>query len=94
MTDAAGQPVEDVEIRADSFSAVTNANGEFRIGGLAPGQYRLRAIPQNSYAPPEHRSDGTTDVQDAPTWSRPVQVASANETSGIEIRLARVPSSA
>jgi hypothetical protein len=97
VTDAAGQPVEDVELRAESdlsasdSQARTDANGQFRIGGLAPGQYRLRAIPQNSYTPPEHRSDGTTDVQDAPTWSRPVQVASANETSGVEIRLARVP---
>jgi hypothetical protein len=98
VTDAAGQPVEDVEIRAesdfaspDSSRARTDANGEFRIGGLAPGQYRVRAIPQNSYAPPEQRTDGTTDVQDAPTWSRPVQVASAQETSGVEIRLARVP---
>ena len=91
VTDAAGQPVEDVELRADSASARTDANGQFRIGGLAPGQYRLRAIPQNTWTPPEHRSDGTTDVQDAPTWSRPVQVASASETSGVEIRLARVP---
>jgi hypothetical protein len=98
VTDAAGQPVEDVEIRAesdfaspDSSRARTDANGDFRIGGLAPGQYRLRAIPQNSYTPPEQRSDGTTDVQDAPTWSRPVQVASAEETGGVEIRLARVP---
>ncbi len=91
VTDAAGQPVEDVEIRADSSSARTGANGEFRIGGLAPGRYRLRAIPQNTYTPPEHRSDGSTDVQDAPTWSRPVQVASASETAGVEIRLARVP---
>jgi hypothetical protein len=97
VTDAAGQPVEDVELRAESdFAATdsdarTDANGDFRIGGLAPGQYRVRAIPQNSYAPPEQRTDGTTDVQDAPTWSRPVQVASAQETSGVEIRLARVP---
>ena len=97
VTDAAGQPVEDVELRAESdfapddSRAHTGANGEFRIGGLAPGQYRLRAIPLNSYTPPEHRTDGTTDVQDAPTSSRPVQVASASETSGVEIRLARVP---
>jgi len=98
VTDAAGQPVEDVEVRAeadfeiaDSPRARTGADGKFRIGGLAPGQYRVRAIPQNSYAPPEQRTDGTTDGQDAPTWSRPVQVASANETSGIEIRLGRVP---
>src|SRR3569833_2311467 len=39
VTDAAGQPVEDVELRADSASARTDANGQFRIGGLAPGQY-------------------------------------------------------
>ena len=97
VTDAAGQPVEDVELRAESDFAAsdsrarTDSNGQFRIGGLAPGQYRVRAIPQNSYTPPEHRTDGTTDVQDAPTWSRAVQVASASETSGVEIRLARVP---
>jgi protocatechuate 3,4-dioxygenase beta subunit len=98
VTDAAGQPVEDVELRAesdfaspDSSRARTDANGGFRIGGLAPGRYRVRAIPQNTWTPPEQRSDGTTDVQDAPTWSRPVQVASAQETSGVEIRLARVP---
>ncbi|HEU5021112.1 MAG TPA: carboxypeptidase-like regulatory domain-containing protein, partial [Bryobacteraceae bacterium] len=89
VTDAAGQPVEDVELRAESnfagsdSRARTDASGQFRMGGLAPGQYRLRAIPQNTWTPPEQRTDGTTDVQDAPTWSRPIQVASARETSGI-----------
>ncbi|HTI50942.1 MAG TPA: carboxypeptidase-like regulatory domain-containing protein, partial [Planctomycetaceae bacterium] len=97
VTNAAGEPVEDVELRAEpDFAAPdsrarTDANGRFRIGGLAPGQYRLRAIPQNTWTPPEQRTDGTTDVQDAPTWSRAVQVASANETSGVDIRLARAP---
>jgi protocatechuate 3,4-dioxygenase beta subunit len=97
VTDAAGQPVEDVELRAESnfagsdSRARTDASGQFRMGGLAPGQYRLRAIPQNTWTPPEQRTDGTTDVQDAPTWSRPIQVASARETSGIEIRLGQVP---
>jgi hypothetical protein len=107
VTDADGQPVEDVELRAesdfvsaDSPRATTDATGKFRLSGLAPGPYRLRAIPRNTYSPPEQRTDGTTDVQDAPTWypgalafrqSRPIQVASGNETSGIEIHLARVP---
>lgn len=98
VTDADGHPVENVALRAepdfesaDSATALTDAAGNFRLGGLAPGQYRVLALPQNSYAPPEQRTDGTTDAQDAPTWRDPVQVASAGETSGIEIHLARVP---
>jgi protocatechuate 3,4-dioxygenase beta subunit len=98
VTDAAGQPAEDVELlaepdfdSADSPRAVTDANGKFRIGGLAPGQYRLRAFPQNTYAPPEQRSDGTTDVQDAPTRSHAIQVASSAETSNVDLVLSRVP---
>ncbi|HVW07621.1 MAG TPA: carboxypeptidase regulatory-like domain-containing protein [Bryobacteraceae bacterium] len=98
VLDADGHAVEDVELRAepdfasaDSPRALTDANGNFRLGGLSPGPYHLLAVPQNTWSPPEQRTDGTTDMQDAPTWSHAIQVSSGNEAGGIEIHLTRLP---
>jgi large repetitive protein len=41
----------------------TNEKGEFRITGLAPGSYRLRATPPPSFVAPEIRTDGSTELQ-------------------------------
>jgi hypothetical protein len=81
-------------------SGKTDAKGRFRVGGLAPGRYRVLAIPENRYTPAEQRTDGTVDVLDAPTYypgaltfrqGARVAVVAGAETSGVEIRLARVP---
>lgn len=107
VTNADGDPVENVDIVAEtssgdvtSFSISTDAKGQFRIGGLAPGRYRVRAMPENRRTPPETRSDGTADTQDAPTYypsaltfrqALPVNVSPGADTPGIEIRLAHIP---
>jgi len=108
VTNADGDPVEGAEVTAESFPGVsggddvskTDAKGYFRIGGLPPGKYRVKATPENRYTPPEQRTDGTVDIQDAPTYfpgaatfrqgSR-AEVAAGVEASGVEIRLNRVP---
>jgi hypothetical protein len=100
VTNADGDPVEHVTVQAEDRSGAagsdvagtTDAKGRFRIGGLAPGRYRVKATPENGYTPAELRTDGTVDVQDAPTFSPGrVQVTAGVETSGIGIQLARVP---
>lgn len=106
VTNADGEPVEGVDLTAESASvdsrglATTDAGGRFRIGGLAPGRYRIFATPDIPNTPPEQHTDGAVDVQDAVTWfpgsltrrqGRTVEVAAGRETSGIDIRLVRVP---
>jgi hypothetical protein len=41
----------------------TNEKGEFRITGLAPGSYRLRATPPPSFLPAEIRTDGSSELE-------------------------------
>jgi protocatechuate 3,4-dioxygenase beta subunit len=107
VTNADGQPVQGVIVSAESSGGVfdgsgtsTDAHGSFRISGLAPGHYRVRAVPENPHTPPEARTDGTVDVQDAPTYypgsltfrqGTRVAVAPGAETNGVAIQLARVP---
>ena len=53
VTNADGDPVEGAEVTAESFPGVsggddvskTDAKGYFRIGGLPPGKYRVKATP-------------------------------------------------
>ena len=87
-------------VTGSDVDGATDARGRFRIGGLGPGRYRVEATPQNLYTPAEQRTDGTVDAEDAPTYfpgsltfrqAARVQVSAGGETSGIEIRLARVP---
>lgn len=110
VVDADGNPVELVTVKADSGSnpygysgvmgftgGTTDEKGQFRIGGLSPGKYRVRAIPQNPMSPPEVRTDGTTEVHLIATYfpnsvdamgAPRVEVRAGADTSGIEIRLA------
>jgi protocatechuate 3,4-dioxygenase beta subunit len=100
VLDSDGEPIEQASVVAEgamsSGSADTDDKGQFRIGGLAPGKYHVRAKPQAMQVPPEIRTDGTVEVHYARTWfsgsldekgATRVQVAAGAEVSGIEIRL-------
>jgi protocatechuate 3,4-dioxygenase beta subunit len=105
VTDENGEPVENASVSADGpeggESAATDQNGAFRIGGLAPGRYRIR-VSWNSFSggAPEIRTDGTTDVHYATTFypgvpskkqAGYVTVRAGSETSGADIPLVSVP---
>ena len=101
--DAAGEPIQGVRVTAESGNGeggATDDNGQFRIGGLQPGKYRIKAAPQTMPLPPETRTDGTTDVNYSPTYypgslaekqAARVEVQAAAELTGIDIRLVRTP---
>lgn len=104
VLDAEGKPVEGATVAAEgsdsNSGATTDDKGQFRIGGLRPGRYRVKASPQNLLFPPETRTDGTEDVHYSPTYypaslaetsAMRVQVQPAAEVSGIDIRLLRAP---
>ena len=106
VLDADGQPAESIRVQAEQEGrgprriAVTDDRGQFRLGGLIPGKYRVRAIPQAPSVPPEIRTDGTAEVQYAATWhpgtiaekgAARVLVGPAGDVTGIDIRLVRTP---
>ena len=79
---------------------VTDDRGQFRIGGLSPGKYRVRAVPQSLPLPPEIRTDGTVEVYYAATYhpgtvdeksGTRVIVGPGTDVSGVDIRMARMP---
>jgi hypothetical protein len=101
--DAAGEPMQGVSVSAESGgneSATTDDKGQFRIGGLQPGKYRIKAAPQTMPLPPETRTDGTAEVNYSPTYypdslaekqAARVEVQPAGELTGIDIHLVRTP---
>ncbi len=105
VTDANGEPVEgaSVEVRSprNDESRSTDENGEFRIGGLAPGRYRVKASASDVWGGrPEIRTDGTVEVHNAVTYypsvlaeteARKVEVRPGADTTGVDIQLVRVP---
>src|ERR1035437_11177173 len=105
VLDADGQPVDALTVQAEQAgraqrTGVTDDRGQFRIGGLSPGKYRVRAVPQALPVPPEIRTDGTTEVNYAATYhpgaveekgGTRVIVGPASDVTGIDIRLGRVP---
>jgi hypothetical protein len=104
VTDADGQPMEFVSVNAQGVGSgygSTDEKGQYRIGGLAPGRYRVRAqSAMGTQAPQETRSDGTEDVHYAGTYypgviaakeASRVEVRSAGDSSGVNIQLKRVP---
>lgn len=105
VTDENGEPLENARVSAEGSGAgggaVTDQNGMFRVGGLAPGRYRISASTSSvNDGPPEIRTDGTAEVHYATTYypgflskkqAGYVTVRAGAETSGADIPLASVP---
>jgi len=105
VINSAGDPVEGISVMVETLGNTamdtTDDKGQFRIGGLRPGKYRVRAHPQQMAFPPEIRTDGTIeqhdtltyypDTVDAKTAPR-VEVKAGAEMSGVDIKLVRIPS--
>jgi hypothetical protein len=101
VVDSNEEPAEGIIITVlMGAGTVTDEKGQFRIGGLAPGKYRLLATPPKGPMGPEKRSDGTSEVHHAATYypssleakgAGRVAVNPGTETSGIGIRLVRTP---
>jgi protocatechuate 3,4-dioxygenase beta subunit len=113
VSDDEGKPVEHAQVFVVGVNPIalsdrvsTDGEGRFRISGLRPGKYRVRASYRDSPAvqdylmPPEIRTDGTKEAHYSPTFyggtltlagSARVRVPPGGEASGIEIKLARTP---
>jgi hypothetical protein len=101
--DSTGEPMARASVTAsgpDIRSADTDDEGRFRIGGLVPGNYFVRADPRESPSPPEIRTDGSVELHHNPTYypstiqrnvASRVEVAPGTESAGVEIRLAAGP---
>lgn len=103
ILDANGDPVEAIRVetaRGRSLaSATTNARGEYRLSGLRPGRYLIRATPPEG-GPPEIRTDGSQEKNYGITWypgvpgedaASAVAAAAGVETAGIDIHLSPAP---
>ena len=106
VVDAAGEPVELTAVRAEgrepgaARTGRTGGDGQFRIGGLRPGRYRVRALVEGRRLPPEIRTDGTTEIHYASTYypssleeesAGLVTVPAGGEVGGVIIQLASAP---
>ncbi len=106
VTDSDGEPVEGLDVQAQGArggnSGTTDENGQYRIGGLAPGKYTVRTSQGDDFSgyPPEIRTDGTTEAHNAATYypgvltrkeAGQVDVRGDMETPGADIALVRVP---
>jgi hypothetical protein len=105
VLDADGRPVEFVQVTAESGnrterSGVTDDRGVYRIGGLRPGKYRVKAAPQEIPVPPEIRTDTTVEVHYSATYhpnaleaksATRVLVGAATDVPGIDIHMVRTP---
>ncbi|HXB67277.1 MAG TPA: carboxypeptidase regulatory-like domain-containing protein [Candidatus Acidoferrales bacterium] len=103
VLDSDGKPVESIQVMAESAGsgrrgAVTDDRGMYRIGGLHPGKYRVRALPQELPAPPEIRTDNTVEVHYSATYhpgaldaksATRVLVGAATDVPGIDIHMVR-----
>ena len=111
VTGVDGVPMEGSNVTADDgtgegpqlrtrVQSTTDANGNFRIGGLAPGKYRVRAGQEFVPFQPEIRTDGTEQIHYSPTYfpnvlehaaATRVEVRPDSEASGIAIHMVRTP---
>jgi hypothetical protein len=105
VLDADGAPLEGLSVEAEAAgrserSAITDDRGQYRIGGLRPGKYRVRAKTQQIPIPPEIRTDGTTEVNYSASYhpgvvdqksAAALTVGPASDVIGIDIRMVRTP---
>ena len=104
ILDAEGEPIPGADVRAEgprgSYQASSDEQGRYRIGGLNPGKYRIRAAPKQQPFGAEIRTDGSREVHYATTYypdstarssARPIEVAPAAQLSGVDIRLVSTP---
>jgi hypothetical protein len=105
VVDAGGSPLEGVSVEAirggrAAQSGTTDDRGQYRIGGLAPGKYRVRAKLSEMPLPPEIRTDGTKEIHYAATYhpgvieeraARRIEVGPATDVPGIDISLVPTP---
>ena len=111
VVDGNGNPAPRVEVEAEDDSlpldrflhhrfATTDENGLYRIHGLRPGHYRIRAAIHYGGVPPEIREDGAPDDNYGATYypgtlvesaAQRVQANGGRETEGVDIRLNRAP---
>jgi protocatechuate 3,4-dioxygenase beta subunit len=108
VTGVDGVPMEGSAVTADEgtgegplrVQSTTDANGNFRIGGLAPGKYRVRTGQEFVPFQPEIRTDGTEEIHYSPTYfpnalepaaASRVEVRPDSDASGIAIQMIRTP---
>jgi hypothetical protein len=103
VLDQTDSPMQDVLVEAIGpalAKAETNDRGEFRISGLATGNYVVKASPQVEPLPPEIRTDGTLEVNYGPTfypgslsakYAVPVTTQAGVESDRIDIKLKPTP---
>ncbi len=98
VLDADGEPVQLVGVTAvgtdRDYDATTDNKGQYRIGGLQPGKYRVKVQPNGS--PPEIRTDGSKQVHYGSTYypgvatskgATRITVAAGSEATGIDVPL-------
>src|SRR5215469_6320804 len=105
VTGVDGVPMEGSSVMADDGAgegpqSTTDANGNFRIGGLPPGKYRVRAGQEFVPFQPEIRTDGTEEIHYSPTYfpnvlepaaATRVEVRPDFEAGGTAIQMVRTP---
>jgi hypothetical protein len=105
VLDADGAPMEGLTVEAElggrvERSATTDDRGQYRIGGLRPGRYRVKARTQVLPIPPEIRTDGSVEVNYGTTYhpgaldlksATALTVGPVADVIGIDIRMVRTP---
>jgi hypothetical protein len=105
VVDSSGDPAPGVSVSAEKgnrpvANATTDERGRFRIGGLQPGKYRVKATPHELPLPPEIREDGAREQHNAATYSmgsldsktaQIIDLKPGVEADGVNIRLVRAP---
>ena len=104
VLDASGEPMPGAMVQplggTGGQSTTTDEQGRYRIGGLRPGKYRVRASPPSLPFGAEIRTDGTREVHHSATYypgtverasAQRVDVQPAVALTGIDIRLVNTP---
>jgi hypothetical protein len=88
-----------IESAEYSSTSEVNDRGEFRIAGLAPGRYYVRAEPDDAWEKQHHPDmKGQPALRQQPTWypssfdtdsSVPITLSAGEQFNGLDIRLGR-----